>query len=273
MLQKMLISLTATLSFLSLLVSSAHSDEIRLHIPILQDSPRQHIFYHELLETAIKEAGHTPKLIVQELPQLRAKYYLETGLISIYWMIESAERNKNYIPIETEITNELICKRILFIKRGDQHLYDNVNNLEDFRKLNLVGGMGQKWFDTKVWQSNNLRYKEQGGNWKSIFLMIRRDRAFNYFSRGINEVIDESKQYPDLDIEKRLVFIYDRDCLFYLSKTGVNAGAKYKDVIEHALKKAKDSGLIKRLVKKYWSNDIKALSYDNRIKLHLKTPK
>ena len=43
MLKKMLILLTAALPFFSLLVPGAHSDEIRLHIPIIEDSPRQHI--------------------------------------------------------------------------------------------------------------------------------------------------------------------------------------------------------------------------------------
>ncbi len=62
---------------------------------------------------------------------------------------------------------------------------------------------------------NTFRYKEQSGSWKSIFLKIAGGRGYNYFSRGINEIVDESKQYPDLDIEKRLVLIYDRDYLFY----------------------------------------------------------
>ena len=104
--------------FLGLFSEYAISDVITLHAPIVEENPEQHLFYHELLETAIKEVGHTPKLITTVLPQLRIKHYLDHGLISINWMIESAQRNKQYIPIEVGLTNKLIAKRILFIKKA-----------------------------------------------------------------------------------------------------------------------------------------------------------
>jgi len=269
MLKKMLMILISV----SLLVSNAYPDEIRLHVPIIDDSPLQHLFFHELLEAAIRDAGHTPVLVPEIINQLRTKFYLDSGQISIFWMIESVERNEKYTPIDVPITNGLIGKRVLLIKKGDQHIYDDVQTIEDFRELNLVGGMGKEWFDVEVWKANNLRYKEKSGNWKLIFNMIAGGRDFNYFSRGVNEIIVESVQYPYLDIEERLVFIYDRDYRFYLSKDGVNAGDKHQSVIEDALKKAKDSGLIDRLVTKYWGNNLQVLDYDNRIRIDLKESK
>ncbi len=240
--------------------TTAYSETIKLHIPIVEDTPQLHLFYHELLKTAIKEAGHTPELIIKKYPQQRIKKLMDNGVLSIYWMVESTERGQKYIPIEVGLTNGLIGKRILFIKQGEQPFYDQVKTLEDFRNLNLIGGMGKNWFDAKVWQVNNLQYKEQEGNWKSIFKMIPRDRTYNYFSRGLNEIITESQQYPELDIEKRLVFIYDRDFRFYLSKEGINTGKPYQTLLTEALQKAKESGLIERLVRKYWANDFEALN-------------
>ena len=181
--------------------------------------------------------------------------------------------NLKYIPIEVGLTNGLIGKRILFIKSGDQHLYDNVNTLDDFRQLNLVGGIGKNWFDVNVWKANNLQYKEQSGNWKSIFKMIPKGHSYNYFSRGITEIIVESQQYPDLDIEQHLVLIYDRDYRFYLSKNGKNSGEPYRALLSASIKKAKKSGLIDRLVSKYWGSDFETSSYDQRTKIYLKTPK
>jgi len=137
-----------------LFISNSYSSQIALHISIVEDSPRLHIFFHELLETALKEDGHTPVLIKSKLPHLRIKHYLDIGEISIHWMVESDERNKKYIPVKVGLSNGLIGQRILFIKKGDQHLYDGVRNLDDFRKLKLVGGMGKKWFDVKVWKAN-----------------------------------------------------------------------------------------------------------------------
>jgi hypothetical protein len=167
----------------------------------------------------------------------------------------------------------LIGKRVLLIKKGNQHSFDNIKNLEDFRKSNLVGAMGKSWFDIKVWQENDLNYKEHMGNWKHIFDILSLRTRYDYFSRGLNEIRIEEKEHSLLEIEKKLVLIYDRDFIFYLSKEGPNAGSKYKNIIESALKKAKKSGLIKRLVRKYWAKDFEALDYDNRIKLYLKTPK
>jgi hypothetical protein len=254
-----------------LLSTSSYSQTLKLYIPIVEDSPQQHLFYHELLKTAMIEAGHIPELIVKKYPQKRIKKLLENGELSIYWMIESAPRNKKYIPIKVGLTNGLIGKRILFIKQGDQAKYDQVKTLDDFRNLNLIGGMGKNWFDANVWKINHLQYQENEGNWKSIFKMIPRNRTYNYFSRGINEIVTESLQYPALDIEKKLVFIYEQDFQFYLSKEGTHAGKVYQTLLREALQKAKESGLIARLVQKYWGNDFQILNYDQRIKIYLRS--
>jgi len=253
------------------LASNVCSEVIKLHLPLIVDSSQSR-FYHELLITAIQEAGHTPKLIIHKVPHKRAKIMLQHGQASIFQMLASAQRDQEFIPIEVGITNGLIGKRILFIKKGSQPIYDQIKSLEDFQKLDLVGGMGRNWFDVKVWKANDLQYKEQDGNWASIFKMLAAGRSYDYFSRGLCEILTEAKQHPRLDIEKKLVLIYDRDSRFYLSKTGPNAGAKYKDILDSAMKTAKKSGLIDKLVKKHWANDFKTLRYDQRIKIHLKTP-
>ncbi|MCP4161510.1 MAG: hypothetical protein GY760_15670 [Deltaproteobacteria bacterium] len=132
--------------------------------------------------------------------------------------------------------------------------------------------MGKSWFNVNVWKFNKLSYKEIEGNWKKIYKMITTKDNI-YFSRGMNEMVSESKDYSDLLIEEKLVLIYDRDFLFYLSKKDKNAGFKYKNIIEKALNKSKKSGLIRKLVRKYWRSNYKILNYDKRVKLSLKTPK
>ncbi len=245
---------------------------MRLEISKVTDSAGHHLFYHELLTTALKEIGHTPILTVSNTPHLRSKQYLDSGITSIFWMLETKERNQRYIPIEVGLTDGLIGKRILLIKKGEQSHYDKVKNLDDFRGLNLTAAMGLKWFDAKVWRANHLKYKEFIGNWASLFKMLEKDRGFDYFARGVNEIISEAKLHSGLAIEQKLLLIYERDFRFYLSKTGPNAGAQYKDIIASAMIKAKESGLITRLVNKYWGNDIKSLHYDERIKIYLDSP-
>lgn len=252
---------------------TAHSEVISLHVPFVVDAPKQNYFYHELLSTAIQDAGHTPKLTIKKIPHLRAKNMLESGKVSILWMVESKQRNQEFIPIEVGLTNGLIGNRILFIKQGDQPLYDKVKTLDDFRQLNLMAGLGKGWFDGRVWKENNLSYKENYGNWTSIFKMIMAGRDYHYFPRGLNEIMVEARQFPELSVEKKLVLIYDRDFRFYLSKEGPNAGKKYQDILSSVMNKAKQSGLIDRLIRKYWGNDFDALNYDQRQKIYLETPK
>ena len=252
--------------------SPAYGSSITLYVPVLTDSPKLHLYFHELLKTSIDDIGHIAKLVTPKLPHLRIKSYLDNGRISIFWMVESSARNKQYTPIKIGLTNGLIGKRILLIRSENQYKFDNTKTLKDFRKLNLVGGIGHKWFDVDVWKMNNLDYTEQHGNWRAIFNQVAAGRDYDYFSRGINEVINEAAQYPGLSIEQNLVLIYDRDFRFYLSKQGPYAGTKYKDIIERALEQAKKSGLINKLVDKYWGGNFKKLNFENRTKLYLKTP-
>ncbi len=252
---------------------SAYSDVIKLNVPIVDESPKQHEYYHELLETALIEAGHTPILTAYKLPQVRARLFLNTGKISIYWMINSKKRNEDFAPIKVGLTNGLIGVRILFIKNGDQPLYGKVKNLDDFRNLNLIGGLGRGWYSVDVWKENGLKYKEHHGNWGDIFKMLPHRPDYDYFSRGVNEILQESKLHPRLVIEKRLTLIYDRDFRFYFSTVGDGTYKRHGTIIKGAMKKAQNSGLIARLVYKYWGDDYKTLDFDNRIKIKLKAPK
>lgn len=250
-------------------IPKAFSETVKLVIPTISESPRQKDFFHELLTTALIQSGHTPILINKNYPQKRVIQQLNNGNLSLFWMISSKQRDQKYIPIKVNLTQNLIGKRILFIKQGEQYLYDQVKNLNDFRNLQLIAGMGMHWFDAQVWKANNLRYKEKEGNWEAIFKMIPRNHTYDYFPRGINEIVNESKQYPDLDIENNLVFIYDRDFQFYLSKTGLNAGKKYEKILTEALFQAEKSGLINQLVEKYWGNNLNILNYEHRTKIYL----
>lgn len=263
------IPVTILLCFLSM---SAQSDDIRLHVPIVVESPKLHQYFHELLLSALLEAGHSPELIVGEYPQLRVKKYLESGELSIYWMLESRHRNESFASIDVDLTNGLIGKRVLFIRAGEQHRYDSVQTVADFRALNLVGGMGKNWFDVDVWKANQLNYLEFSGNWESIFKMVALGRSFNYFSRGVTEILAESAQYPDLEIERNLLLCYDRDFHFYLSTTGKHAGLRYQKQLKEAIQKAQESGLIDRLVREYWEKDFETLNYDQRRRIKLITP-
>lgn len=248
-----------------------YSETITLKVATFSDG--SHKYYYELLQQSLEAIGHqvileTPSW--EHLPQKRVVRMLDKGELSLFYLIQSEARDKKYTPVEVGITNGLIGHRILFIPKGQQTLYDNVNTLEDFRQLGKVGGLGVNWFDVKVWQANNLKYYKQDGEWRVLYKKVAEGKyGVDYFSRGFNEIVAESKLYPELDIEQRLVLIYDRDFRFYLSRPA----AHYKNVLEEALHHARESGLMDKLVYKYWAEAFEALHLDQRVKIYLETPK
>lgn len=112
-----------------------------------------HIYYHELLQTALDAIGQDFQIkTLRSAPQKRIQAMLDQGEITLYWLVQSKDRDQKYVLVEPGITNSLIGHRVLFIPRGRQSDYDGVQTLADFRKLGLVGAFGKDWFDVRVWK-------------------------------------------------------------------------------------------------------------------------
>ena len=241
---------------------------IELTFPTYPDGSEA--YYYHLLEQALADAGYNAVIErTSPLPQQRAITMLENGQLSIIHLLQNEERDAAYIPIQVNITNGLIGHRILLIPPESQADYAKVQNIEDFRNLEKVGAFGKGWFDVQIWAANHLVYEEIDGEWRKIYEMLaREDRGIDYFSRGFTEIVAEAEAHPDLAIESDLVFIYDRDFLFYLTPSN----AEYAPMIEDALQQAEASGLIDELIYQYWQDDFAKLDLENRTKIFLDTP-
>ncbi|WP_051677127.1 hypothetical protein [Maridesulfovibrio frigidus] len=246
---------------------AANADKIYLRMPSYFDG--EHDYYYELLEMALHNAGHEVTIDkVAELPTARERKMLEDGDLSIGWYLQSSQRDNQYVPIPVNITNGLIGKRILLVPPEDLHAYKDVKTLDDFRALNKVGAFGWKWYDAVIWEKNGLPFKEVL-NWRNIFKMIaHRSRGIDYFSRGFNEIVNESRANKELVIEPHLLLEYKRDFIFYLSPKF----AHLRPIIEEALLEAKKSGLMDELLRKHWVNNFEILQPEKRTILKLKDP-
>lgn len=233
-------------------------------------------YFHALLKESLEAQGH--KVTITKLsPDYEQKRVLDMlgkdDTISLHWIVQTPERDSTYVPVEVGITDGLIGKRILFIGKGKQSEFDGVKSIDDFKKLGKIGAFGKGWFDVKVWQINDLKVVEKDGSWDpEIYNMLAAgNRGIDYFSRGAHEIVVESPKHPELDIEKNIVLIYDRDMRYYLSKSN----AQYKPIIETALKKAKENGLMDKLIRKYFSEvfDKSKVNLDGRTKIKMNMPK
>ena len=244
---------------------------ITLHIAMLEEHSDQHLFFHDLLEQSLRAIGYAPELVVHRLPQLRANMHLQTGDISILWMLESRARNQRFVPVRVGLTNGLIGHRLMLIRQGDQRRFAGITQAEDIRRQKLHTALGKNWFDVDVWQVNQLPYVVVDGNWKTMFTLLEKGRI-DYLSRSVIEILQEDKEHPELIVESELMLVYDRDYYFYLSHSGKHAGAPYQQILEKALNQARVSGLMDRLIQKHWADDLQLLNYFQRRSLHLKTP-
>lgn len=246
------------------------AERITLRVAAYEDN--SHHYYHELLINSLEAVDCQTTLVIPaaHLPQKRAVKMLENGELSLLWLIQTADRDKRYMPVNVGLTNGLIGHRILLIPKNQQVIYSAVRSLEDFRALNKTGGFGKDWFDIKVWEANHLKYAVHDGEWRRLYKMIAAgNRGIDYFSRGFTEVLAEAKRHPYLDIEQRLVLIYHRDFVFYLGQSA----RRHKDIIEKALARSKETGLMDRLIRRHWGSDFQGLKFDQRVKINLKTPR
>jgi len=180
----------------------------------------------------------------------KAEAMLANGDVSALIMGQTADRDGKFLPVRIPMTNNLIGKRILFIPKGAQKDYDGVKTLADFQKLGKVAGMGKNWYDVQIWKANKLPVLPVDGDWNVLFKMVEsKSRGVDYIPRGANEMIKERTEHPELDMEKKLVLVYQRDQILYVSPKE----AALKPILEKALKKAQTSGLMKKLVGQFYS--------------------
>jgi len=229
-----------------------------------------HKFYHRLLEDSLKAAGHTVKITTEDnLPQPRMMVYLESGDLTLHWLLQTKERDAKFVAVDHKVTQGLIGQRVMLIPKGEEGVYAKVKTLVDLKATGKVAGLGQGWFDVQVWKESGLPVSEQGGDWKQIYPMLAaKDRGIDYFPRGANEIASEAEDHPRLAIEPNLLLVYPRDSVFYLSKPH----AALKPVIEAALKQAEKSGLQKKLIDEYLGPSISSLNLNKRVRIHLKNP-
>ncbi|MGY5451260.1 hypothetical protein ACVFI8_10015 [Agarivorans sp. MS3-6] len=256
---------------LFLVSQSLYAATVELHLPVYSDD--SHIYYHELLEQALLDAGHQPQIILSSnLPQKRAESMLRNGQLSLVWLLATEERNQDpaFTPIKIGLTNGLIGHRLLLVPKSDVDSYRFVSNLDDFKALDKTGGFGKNWFDVAVWQHNQLATVEVDGEWRRLYKMVaNKKRGIDYFSRGFTEIINESLQHPYLAIEPYLLLNYQRDFQFYVSSKDPTLAP----ILEQALEKAVDSGLMDKMIEEFWREDFDLLNYRKRVVIPLATPK
>jgi ABC-type amino acid transport substrate-binding protein len=230
----------------------------------------QHHFYVQLLDEALRAAGHEPSIeVVPDLPHPRIWLMLQSGELDVFWSLPTVERSRRFAVVNNDLTNGLTGQRLLLIPQGEAGRYAHVNTLADFRATGARGGFGPDWYDAQVWAANDLPFDEIRGYRSKIYAMLRAgDRRLDYFPRGADEIVEEARSQPGLAIEPRLLLVYPLDFRYHLALSV----ARYRPLIEDALRQAERSGLKKRLIATYFGAALAQLGLDKRVRIPLKLP-
>lgn len=195
-------------------------------------------------------------------------WMLGKGEINIFYGMQSKEKDSSIqlVPVRNALTNGLVGRRILLIRRADTEAFAQVQSVEDLKRTKLTAGFGAGWGDVKIWKSTGLPVYEHAAPWSTIYAMVAAgNRHVDYLPRGVIEVLEEARSHPELTVEQHLLVDYSGDFEFYLDASA----ASYRPVIERALREAEATGLKARLIDEAFGADIKALGLNRRVRLRL----
>ncbi|XLZ69955.1 hypothetical protein ABT364_26045 [Massilia sp. SR12] len=263
-----------TLAMLLPFVALAHAADtatLKLRMPVT--SGGHATYFVRLLEQSL-QAIHQPYEIeyVKDVPARRMWWMLGNGGINLFYGMQTKDkrRSKQLVEVRNGLTNGLIGQRVLLIRPSDTEVFARVQSVVDLKETGLVAGFGAGWGDTRVWKAADLPLYEHTAPWTTIYAMVAAgNRYIDYLPRGVNEVLEEARQHPELVVEKHLLLVYPADFAFYLS----SSAAEYRPIIERALKEAEASGLKARLLEEAFGADIRSLNLQRRLRLQLPAPK
>jgi len=264
----MLIRFLVALAMMCMLPCVSWATDITIRVTELPTG--NHRYFHKLLIHSLEDAGYTVTLqSLGVVPLKRSMQMLFSGNTDIRWFHKAKTPDLPLIPIKVGLTKNLIGKRILVIPKGQEQTYSHIENLDQFRQLNKIGGFGKGWHDIRVWQANSLRFLEKDGDWRALYPMVAsQERNVDYLSRGVGEILNEMQGKRGVEVEPNLLLSYDSDFWFFL-----HPSARHLErIIRDALIKAQESGLMDALIEKFWGEDFKKLKLDQRTVITLKGP-
>jgi hypothetical protein len=245
------------------------SEVVDLTLPRL--SGQRHLYFVGLLDTVLRHAGHTPNItLVGELPQNRVWTDTESGVLTLFWSLPSAERDARFIPIGHDLTGGMMGMRLILTRPSNLPVFATVRTVEDLRATKQVVGFGKGWIDIDIWKKNSLPFHIKTANWTEMFKMVADGRfGIDYLSRSVLEISEEFKQNkPGLVIEPNLMLVYNLDMKFYLSRHS----ARLQPLLERALSDAARSGLINEFSQRYYKKLSQSLALNARRKVYLQIP-
>ncbi|RYY03836.1 MAG: transporter substrate-binding domain-containing protein [Gammaproteobacteria bacterium] len=190
----------------------------------------------KMIELALKHIDKKYKLVVSKEPYSQVKIMEEVtiGKLEAFWNSSNADKESQFAPIRIPLYKGLLGNRIFIINKNNQSKFDNIQNLEDLKKITI--GQGKTWADTKILESNGLKVVK-ANKYESLFLMVEGGR-FDAFSRGVHEPFGELANHPnlkDLTVEKHLMLVYRMPFYLFVAKNNKTLAKDLEDGLNRAI--------------------------------------
>ncbi|MDE1463806.1 transporter substrate-binding domain-containing protein [Spartinivicinus poritis] len=239
-----------------------------------EDSAR-YSYYYELidivLETTKSSFGdYKIEPLIGEMTAARwNQTAIEGKLLNLLWSPAGMEGlDTQMIPIPVPLVKGLTGYRVFLIHKANQPKFSQVKTLADLKLLTV--GQGQNWGDVPIFQHNGIEVVE-GSTYEGLFGMLAAKR-FDYFSRGLNEIIPEYQarkdQYPSMAIEQEILLFYPYPFIFFASKNTPELAKRLEAGLMIMIK----NGSLDNHFNKYHKSTLQALNLQKRKLLKISNP-
>jgi len=236
-------------------VANVNADPLQVRITgnINPTSQGPEIFFEKLLNVALEKTRSTDGDFVVlhtthsgGIARDRAMVIAGAG-IDVMWGSVTKERELKMHLVPVDLLKGLNNYRVLLINKDAQSKFRRVKSLEDLRQFTV--GSGEHWTDGEIFRSNGFTVSATS-SYGGLFKMLAA-RRFNFISRGLYEINNDSKEYKALGLapEESLLIKYDVPIRysFFVNKNNGALG----DRLERGLKIAIADGSFDRLFYDY----------------------
>lgn len=258
---------------LSTISSAVAVDTVKLSKNLLMDDKRAKYKAEIILKSLqVTEAEFGPfKLIIADkiMTPKRGAISLKNGnIINTYVGPQSKTWDDAGILIPVPVRQGLLSYRLLLIHKSKLSAFSKVKNLSDLSKLKA--GLQKDWVVTKVFKENGLGVKTTT-NFESLFKMLKSNRL-DYMPRGVYEVYDElnmrQSELTDIVVEPTLALHLPMPTYVYVSPNEPRLAER----LEKGLLKLIETGIITKILLKYYDEDIKKADIPNRRLISINNP-
>lgn len=180
--------------------------------------------------------------------------------MNVFFALARSGLDDDVVAIPIPVRRGLVSYRLLMIKAGTEKRFENINSLDDLKKLRVGADTSWATYQTLLtYEFNIVKIPDYEG----MFPMLQAGR-FDYIPRTVNEIYPEIDRFTHsklhLAIEPTLALYIPSATYVYVNKGYPRLKERLQEGLELMLK----NGDLMRLFSKYYGQRINAANLGNR---------